>query len=647
LAHPRISVVIVNYNVEHFLNLCLESVFKALEGIEAEVFVVDNHSSDGSAALVKSRYPSVFLIENQENVGFSRANNQAILKAKGEFVLLLNPDTVLAEDTFSNCLSLMDQHTDVGCIGARMLDGSGTFLPESKRGLPTPWVSFCKAFGLSALFPKSRLFGRYHLSYISENEKTEVDVLSGAFMFIRKCTLDKAGLLDESFFMYGEDVDLSYRLQKTGFRNMYCPDITILHFKGESTKRGSISFVKHFYKAMLLFSKKHFSQNLFFTAFIFGGIGLRAIVALINRFWAFAGVAMLEFAFAFVGMYFLKNWWELNFKGLPGMYPDFFIQLLIPVYLLVWIGSTRFISRYSAAYGQQSIIRGIVLGTILISGITNFFDDYRFSKGLILIGAVWTYVIVSSSYFFQFYLNRRQGKIRIQRSLRWLLVGNYSEFHRIKSVFSSSNYANILVGWVGNLGIEKKDTHYLGTLTSVTKLCYRLGIDSLIFSFSEISVKETLQKMPELKSPGLQFSFLARNSDFLLSSTEKHRKGMVFQAESIPDLLKPNHLRLKRLTDLVICLLLLFLLPLCLFKTKSKAGFFRNFFQVLKGKKSWVGLSVNAFQSYGLKDSIITMANLAGPEAESSWVLHLDELYLREFVAEMEIWTVIKNLDKI
>jgi GT2 family glycosyltransferase len=641
----QVSVVIVNYNVEHFLELCLESVFKNFEGISSEVLVVDNHSSDGSCALVKKKFPQAILIENQENVGFSKANNQGILQAKGEFILLLNPDTILPGNCISQCLDFMKNQPEAGCLGARMLDGSGSFLPESKRGLPTPWVSFCKAFGLSFLFPNSSSFGKYHLSYIPENQTAEVDVLSGAFMFIRKKALDQAGLLDESFFMYGEDVDLSFRLQKTGFKNYYHSKVSIIHFKGESTKRGSISFVKHFYKAMLLFSKKHFSQNPLFSLFIYVGIGVRASIALLRRFWNWIGNPAIEFGLAYFGMVFIKNWWELNFKGLPGMYPDIFIRLLIPGYLLIWIGSIRLISRFSDEYGHQSIIKGIAVGTVLISGFTNFFDDYRFSKGLILIGAVWTYVVVSARFILAQWLNGKRGKLKINRQSRWLIVGNEGEFKRVKAIFPISEKDNQVLGWVGDGNPEQ--VGWMGKISEIKELAYRLGIDQLLFCFGGISEELALNQIQNLNGSGLQFSFLGGHSDFIVSSSEKHKRGLIFQSETIPAICLPYNLRLKRLADISICILLLGLFPFLFWKFRSVSGFFSGMIMVLAGKKSWIGLANNDLAGFGVKQGIISMRDLAGPEQNEIVIKALDELYRKEFIFEMEIWTVLKNMDRI
>lgn len=256
----KLSVVIVNYNVKYFLEQCLRSVEAAVAGMEVEVFVVDNHSTDGSVEYLKPRFPKVTFIANEDNPGFARANNQAIRLAQGEYVLLLNPDTVVGEESIRTLSFFMDEHPECGGIGVKMINGNGAFLPESKRSFPTPWVSFCKLFGLSRLFPKSRTFSRYSLSYLSPDKQHTVDVLSGAFMLLRREALEKVGLLDESFFMYGEDIDLSYRIKTGGYCNYYLPE-RLLHYKGESTRHSDIKYIKAFYNAMLIFYRKYYPRS--------------------------------------------------------------------------------------------------------------------------------------------------------------------------------------------------------------------------------------------------------------------------------------------------------------------------------------------------------------------------------------------------
>jgi GT2 family glycosyltransferase len=241
-------------------------VQKAINGMDAEVLVVDNASTDGSLAYLVPKFPWVDFTASDKNLGFAKANNTALQKTRGKYILFLNPDTILAEDSLSKCISFLQTNTHSGALGVRMIDGSGTFLPESKRAFPSSTASFYKLSGLSSLFPHSKTFARYHLGHLSDHEIHKVDVLSGAFMMVRKELLLQTGGFDEDFFMYGEDIDLSYRLQQIqysnslAYSNYYVSDTTIIHFKGESTQMGSIKYVLQFYKAMLLFVKKHPQQ---------------------------------------------------------------------------------------------------------------------------------------------------------------------------------------------------------------------------------------------------------------------------------------------------------------------------------------------------------------------------------------------------
>ena len=279
----KLSVIIVNYNVKYHLEQCIRSVQKASEGLSADIWVVDNASSDGSMDYLQPLFPDIHFISNTENVGYSRANNQAIRESKGEYVLLLNPDTIVAEDTLKGCVDFLDAHPKVGATGVRMLNADGTFAPESRRGLPTPFTSFCKMTGLSALFPKSRTFGKYYMKYLDADEANPIDVISGAFNMLRRKALDEVGLLDEKFFMYGEDIDLSYRMLLGGWQNYYIP-YSILHYKGESTQKSSFRYVHVFYNAMLIFFNKHFGKKYFLIGYLIQlAVVFRALLDMLIR----------------------------------------------------------------------------------------------------------------------------------------------------------------------------------------------------------------------------------------------------------------------------------------------------------------------------------------------------------------------------
>ena len=281
----ELSVIIVSFNVKNFLEQCLNSVRSAVEKIEFEIFVVDNNSADGSAEMVKREFPDVKLIANPNNSGFSVANNQAIIKSSGRFILLLNPDTIVEKDTFLKCIDFMNAHPDAGAIGVKMINGEGKFLPESKRAFPTVQTAFFKTSGLSYLFPGSPLINRYYLPQIDVSETSLTEVISGAFMFMKREALEKSGLLDEDFFMYGEDIDMSYRLIQTGFRNYYFPEAEIIHFKGKSTARDGYKDILYFYKAMRIYIKKRAAEGSYgsFRFLLIEATRFRELLALFNR----------------------------------------------------------------------------------------------------------------------------------------------------------------------------------------------------------------------------------------------------------------------------------------------------------------------------------------------------------------------------
>lgn len=254
----KLTVVIVNYNVRHYLEQCLLSLQKALENLEAEVYVVDNHSKDGSVEYLQPRFPSVTFITSQHNLGFARANNIAIRQSDSQYVLLLNPDTIVTPEAISRSLAFMDEHPDAGALGLKMLRTDGSRAKESRRGLPTPLTAFYKMTGLCERFPNHPKLGKYYMSYLPWDAPCEIEVVSGAYCMLRRETLSQVGLLDEDYFMYGEDIDLSYRILKGGWKNWYIPE-HILHYKGESTQKSSFRYVHVFYEAMLIFFKKHYS----------------------------------------------------------------------------------------------------------------------------------------------------------------------------------------------------------------------------------------------------------------------------------------------------------------------------------------------------------------------------------------------------
>ena len=267
----QLSVIILNYNVRYFLEQCVLSVENAIKNNDAEIIVIDNNSSDDSCAMMKQRFPNVKLIENKENLGFPKGNNIGVAQAKGEYICILNPDTVVAEDAFTKVLAFAKKQPHLGIVGVKLIDGTGNFLPESKRGIPTPWVAFTKITGLYKIFPKSRIFGKYYAQHLSENETGKVDILVGAFMVMKRNLYNEIGGFDENCFMYSDDIDLSYRVLKIGKSNYYFDGTSVIHYKGESTVKDG-TYMKRFQEAMNFFYKKHFKVSFFFSVFMKIGI---------------------------------------------------------------------------------------------------------------------------------------------------------------------------------------------------------------------------------------------------------------------------------------------------------------------------------------------------------------------------------------
>ncbi|MBT8195405.1 MAG: glycosyltransferase family 2 protein, partial [Bacteroidia bacterium] len=527
----KLSIIIVNYNVKFFLEQCLHSVNKALQGISAEVFVVDNNSVDGSVGMLNSKFPDVQKIFNKENVGFSKANNQAIKQAKGEYVLLLNPDTLVEESTFEKVIAFMDNHSDAGGLGVKMIDGKGNFLPESKRGLPTPKAAFYKIFGLSKLFPNSKTFNEYHLGYLNNNETNEIDILSGAFMLLRKSVIDKIGMLDETFFMYGEDIDLSYRITQAGFKNYYFPETRIIHYKGESTKKGSMNYVRTFYKAMKIFNEKHFSGShaKSFSLLINTAIYLRAFLSLISRFIAAIYLPLVDAIILFTGMYLLTNYWEVNVKALN--YPPQFMLGIVPLYILTWISSSYLYGAYDKPIKLSAIVRGVFSGTMLILIIYSLLPEtLRYSRALILIGGIWAGFAMVAWRWILNLLNVQAFKIAKSDGNRVAVVAEQEEGQRIISLLNMTGDAFHLIGLINPNAdsSSKNDSHIIGSLNQLDELVSIYNINEIIFASKNMSIEKLIGQMQKAYKTDLEFKIAPENSTYIIGSNSIHNSGDLY-----------------------------------------------------------------------------------------------------------------------
>ena len=588
----KLSIVIVNYNVEHFLEQCLFSVRKAVKNLTAEVFVVDNNSVDGSLRMLREKFPEVILIANKGNVGFSKANNQAIRQSKGEYVLLLNPDTVVEDDTFIKVVDFMDTHPDAGGLGVKMLDGKGNFLPESKRGLPTPMTAFYKIFGFASLFPRSKRFSKYHLGYLDKNQTHEVDVLAGAFMLMRMSTLDKVGLLDEDFFMYGEDIDLSYRITLGGYKNYYFPQTRIIHYKGESTKKSSVNYVFVFYNAMIIFARKHFSQKRAstFTFLINIAIYFRAAMAIGARFIKRAILPFADALFGFAGLLAIKQYWgEFTIYREGGDYPLVLVSVVLPAYLLIWLLSVFFSGGYDKPFQIPKTLRGLGIGSLLILVLYALLpENLRFSRALILLGMLWLGAVVSFNRFVGYLLKADGFAFGGDLKKRFLVIGHTDEALRVDTLLKSTAIKPDFIGLVETDSKTVLPDEFIGHIHQVPEMIQIYGINEVIFCSKDIPHQLIIDKMVDWHAAGVDYKIAPEDSLSIIGSNSINTRGDLYTI-GIDAIDSKANRRSKRLFDVVSAVFSIVSWPLILWFMHKPFSFFGNALFVLWGRKTWIG----------------------------------------------------------
>ncbi|WP_319481217.1 glycosyltransferase [uncultured Draconibacterium sp.] len=643
-----ISIVIVNYNVKYFLEQCLHSVEKALLNVQGEVFVVDNNSVDGSAQLINEKFPWITFIQNTENVGFSRANNQAIQQAKGKYVLLLNPDTVVEEDTFKKVISFMEERPEAGGLGVKMIDGKGVFLPESKRGLPTPWVAFYKMFGLSKLFPRSRKFGKYHLSYLNKDEVHEIDVLAGAFMLLRKSVLDKVGLLDESFFMYGEDIDLSYRIQKGGYKNYYYPETTIIHYKGESTKKGSLNYVKVFYNAMIIFARKHFSESKasVFALLINFAIYFRALLSASKRVFQKIYIPVVDALLIFAGFWLITPTWEQFRFHQPDYYPPEFIKFVVPVYSMFFLFGIQFSGGYKKPMSLYKVGQGIFWGLITLLLVYSLVDEqYRFSRALILLGTAWATIILIAYRLMGHWLKVSDFRLNSQRIRKIAIVGHSKEARRVQQLLEETRIRSQMAGFIA-LDSSDKGQHYMGELSQLEEIIRINRIDEIVFCAENISSAEIIKAMLDLSRLDVDYKIAPPESASIIGSNSIHTAGDLYVV-NLNAISKLGNKRKKRLFDLLAALLILCLSPVLIWFTGKKGNFNKNIFRVIAGKKSWIGYIPGVAAESKLptiKEGVLNPGDrFPGLKLDDEKSVQLNRLYAKDYNLLSDIELMLKG----
>jgi GT2 family glycosyltransferase len=529
-AHPApdISLVIVNYNVKEFLANLLTSVEKAKGDLVIETYVVDNDSSDGSMAYLKRRFPQVNFIENRENVGFGRANNQAIRLARGKYTLLINPDTLIEEDTLRVMFDHMESHPGTGAAGCKILNPDGTFADESRRTVPTPWNALGKVLGLASLFPKSKMFAGYYMNWLGEDTPSEVPVISGSFMFFRTETLRQLDGFDERFFMYGEDIDLCYRLTQTGSVIDYVPSTSIIHYKGESTKKDNIDYIIIFNKALYQFFEKHYSYSytLLFRMIIVIGIVVRGVMG-------YAKTLLRRISQPLVDLAILNVLVFIAFIVRYGISPSEILDRYEPRYLVynVCIAILYVIAgKYYDLYGTNrhsaaAVLKATLFAIIGTAVITYFLREYAFSRWILLMAAISGALLLSTLRLIRKNTRRSQQFATGQfQPSRILVVGlNDKTPDLIRKIRGRVDWnyqiSGIVTAQPGNDMEEIERIPVVGDLNQIASLCRYHKVGQVFFLVDAVSHEQVLHAMTQLQGMDLVFKIVPNTLDYIIGKS--------------------------------------------------------------------------------------------------------------------------------
>ncbi len=632
----KLSIVVVNYNVKYFLQQLLLSIQRSQTPFDFEVIVVDNQSTDGSKTYIPESFPDITYLYNAENEGFAAANNRGIELARGQYILILNPDTVLEEDTLIKALAYLDKHADCGALGVRMIDGSGAFLPESKRGFPTPLVAFFKAFGINEIFPQSSFFNRYYLGHLSEFETHEVDVLTGAFMMVRKSVLEEVGCFDDDFFMYGEDIDLSYRIKKAGYKLMYLPDTSIIHFKGESTQKTSLGYIRSFYGAMILFARKHFggSRALVLRLVLQLAIYLKALITFGSNIWHRYGLMALEFGLISISLIlFARFWAQIYFKD-PNYYAQSSIALNVLIYSATWLLTLLMVGAYDDKFDLKRMVRGWIIGWISVAIMYAFFGSALrpsrfivFAAGpivgslLLSVRTVWHLVSFGSWPFFRNHLSS------------FAIVGDAQEADKVLQLLDANRAKHRYAGRIAP-ALDAHQQQVLGPVNEINHLAKFHHLDEIIFCARNVSSTQIMSLMTRL-GPNYKYKIAPDQALTIIGSSSKNTQGEWFTFDVEYQISTATSRRNKRIFDVVLALLLLVLYPLVIWLMESRGSLLTNIFDVLKGKNTWV--------SYASSDSGVTLPALKqGLINAYSGTAHLSQEQMRNldffYARDYTVW---------
>ena len=553
-----LSIIIVNYNVKEFLQNLLTSIDKASSRLLVETIVVDNASDDGSIEMLKQYFPSVKLIENTKNLGFSKANNLGLKEAKGKYLLLLNPDTLVSENTFEVTINFLRQHPEAGMAGCKILNPDGSLQLACRRSFPGLWTSFCKVTGLGSVFPKSKIFARYNLTYLNENKTYEVDAISGSFMMVRRELYEKIGGLDEEFFMYGEDLDWCYRTQKSGYKVFYVHSTQIIHYKGESTRRSSLDETRIFYGAMRLFVRKHLTVSFFGEALLSFAISARELVAFFGKWRLLIWAMIADILFFDLSLYLSERSYEYmnKWRGFPD--EAVIYVYVIPVFIHVVCGAI--IGNYLRE--KLSVLRtflATVISFFVLSATLYFFKDFGYSRAVLLMAYLGALMLSL--------LWRAVAKIafkigigfKASASRKTVIVGTTNMARTIAGkLHASHTHTNMFLGFIASthkeVGQKIGEYEVIGTIETLKKLSEERKIDEIIFSVEDLSYAKMIKIVGLMQNSGVDFKVVGSNVQFLVGKTEVSLLDDIPLVELSYNLFKPLNKFSKRFFDIVMSL---------------------------------------------------------------------------------------------
>lgn len=639
----KVSVIIVNYNVKYFIEVCLHSVYRAAQGMAVEVIVVDNNSKDDSCAMIRAKYPDTILIENKDNRGFSKANNQGVAIAKGEYILFLNPDTVMPEDFMQQLVGYMDAHPTAGSIGPKLIDGKGQYAPDGKKSFPTLSVAIFKTTGINKIFSKSPYFNKYYAVHVDKDEVAAVDMLSGCCMLVRHSVIKEiGGAFDEAYFMYCEDFDLSYRIQKAGYENIYYPKTTLIHYKGESTRKATISHVRIFNDALSVFVRKHYSATnaRLFIMLINIGIVLRAILSVVKQVLKVLRMPLFDALILLATLIFMTEFWVEQVKNILPIPLDSLLKTF-PVYIGLWVLSLYFNGVYDQSYRAIRVVRGMVIGTVAILAYYGLLPpDLRYSRAIIifsgLIGTVGMLGLHGLLYrlgIFKFIpYDEIPGK--------GVIVATESAYEQTSATLQRVNYAPDIAGRISPL---QEKGNAIATIAEIQPYIYTAGIHEIIFCINGLTYKEVLDKM-QLCGPGYEYKIHLPGSNSFVGSNSSHTSGDLYTLDRRYNLADYGKQRSKRVADILASLMLLVLFPVMAFVTGNPGRLLSNIFSVLAGTKTWVGYSVHQPGLPSIRKGVLPPYNIykgynPGPELLDN----LDIAYAEGYSAGTDINLILNN----